>query len=428
MEGRTNVRVWIPLIFAAAAFAQQPMHLTLAEAQRTALQNNPRITAAQYTAAAAAHVPAEYRAAYEPVLYGSFTGVGADNGSRLAAGGLNNPVVYNRLGSGLTVGQMITDFGRTGNLVASAKLRAAAQEQGTESTRAQILLAVSNAYFGLLRARAVQKVAEQTVDARKLVSDQVGALAESKLKSMLDVSFANVNLAEARLLLAQALNDVKSAEADLAAAIGLPNETAFDLAEESMPAPLPSRIDELVSAAVANRPELKQSRLEESAAQRLRKAEHAAYFPSASLVGSAGFAPKAYDSVPNRYGAIGLNINIPLFNGGLTGARTAEAEMKARAAAELTKDIENRIARDVRVAWLNATTAYDRVALTKQLLDQSQMALDLAQSRYDLGLSSIVELSQAELALTSAQIANTSALYAYQAARVAVDYQAGVLR
>jgi outer membrane protein len=422
------MRISIIAVFASAAFAQQPMHLTLAEAQRTAAQNNPRISAAKYTAAAAATVPAQYRAAYEPVLYGSFTGVGADNGSRLAAGGLNNPVVYDRLGSGLTVGQMITDFGRTGNLVASAKLRAAAQDQATESTRAQILFAVSDAYFGLLRAHAVEKVAEQTVDARKLVADQVSALAESKLKSTLDVSFANVNLSEARLLLVQAHNDVKSAEADLSAAIGLPNVTSFDLAEESLPAPLPDRVDELVSTAIANRPELKQSRLEESAAQRIRKAEHAAYFPSASVVGSAGFAPKASDSVPNRYGAIGLNINIPLFNGGLTGARTAEAEMKVRAAAEVTKDIENRIARDVRTAWLNATTAYDRVALTKELLNQSQMALELAQSRYDLGLSSIVELSQAQLASTSAQIANASAVYAYEALRVAVDYQTGTLR
>ena len=84
--------------------------------------------------------------------------------------------------------------------------------------------------------------------------------------------------------------------------------------------------------------------------------------------------------------------------------------------------------RDVRVAYLNATTAYDRMGLTKQLLDQAQLALDLAQTRYDLGLGSIVELSQAQLALTSAQIANSSARYEYQSQRVMVDYATGVLR
>src|SRR4051812_5092228 len=177
--GLDSMRFSLILVLSACALAQAPMHLTLADAQKLAIQNNPQFTAARYVAEAAGQVPAEYHAAYEPSLIGSFTGVGADNGSRLAAGGLNNPVVYNRIGSGLSVSQMVTDFGRTGNLVAMAKLRAQAQNEATETTRAQILLAVSRAYFAVQRAHAVRRVAVQTVEARKLVSDQVGALAES---------------------------------------------------------------------------------------------------------------------------------------------------------------------------------------------------------------------------------------------------------
>jgi outer membrane protein len=408
--------------------AQPPMHLTLADAQRLAIQNNPQFTAAKFVAAAAGQVPAEYHAAYEPNLFGSLTGVGADNGSRLAAGGLNNPVVYNRLGSGLTVSQLVTDFGRTGNLVAMAKLRAQAQNEAAETTRAQILLAVSRAYFAVLRAHAVLQVANQTVDARKLVADQVSALAESKLKSTLDVSFANVNLSEGRLLQSQAQNELKSSEVDLATAMGLPNEVDFDLAEEGMPAPLPDGVNELLRTALQSRPELRDLRLQESAAERFTKAERALALPSVGVVGSAGFAPEAYQTVPGRYGAIGLNVNIPLFNGGLYKARRTEAELRAKAASQGITDLENRVARDVRVAFLNATTAYDRMGLTKQLLEQAQLALDLAQARYDLGLGSIVELSQAQLGLTSAQIANSSAGYEYQAQRVAIDYATGVLR
>src|SRR5438874_9476040 len=81
--------------------AQQPMRLTLAEADKLAIQNNPQFTAAKYNAAAAYQVPAEYRSNLAPTITSSITGVGADNASRLAAGGLNNPIVYNRLGSGL---------------------------------------------------------------------------------------------------------------------------------------------------------------------------------------------------------------------------------------------------------------------------------------------------------------------------------------
>uniref|UniRef100_Q01PE5 Outer membrane efflux protein n=1 Tax=Solibacter usitatus (strain Ellin6076) TaxID=234267 RepID=Q01PE5_SOLUE len=412
---------------AQVAVAQPPMHLTLAQAEQLAIQNNPQFSAARYNAAAAYQVAPQYKAAYSPNFSGNLTGVGADNGSRLAAGGLNNPVVYNRIGSGLTVGQMITDFGRTSNLIAMAKLNASAQDQLTESTRAQILLATGRAYFAVLRAHSVLTVATQTVAARQTVVDQVTALAESKLKSTLDVSFANVNLADAKLLLVQAQNDLKAAEADLATAIGLPNEAGFDLAEEPMPSQLPDKPADLIRQAIQNRPELKDLRLEQSAAQRFTKAEHALYYPSIGVVGTAGFVPTGVENVPGRYGAIGMNVSIPIFNGGLFKARQTEAEMKAKAAGENVNDLQNRVTRDVRVAWLNATTAYDRMALTRQLLDQATSALELAQIRYDNALGSIVELSTAQLNLTAAQIAVANAHYDYQTQRVIVDYQTGVL-
>jgi outer membrane protein len=422
------MRTFIFLVtFCGSLNAQAPMHLTLDEAQRVAIQNNPQFSAARYNAAAAYQVPPQYKAAYEPIMTGNLTGVGADNGSRLAAGGLTNPAVYDRFGSGLSIGQMITDFGRTGNLVAMAKFQASAQDQVTETTRAQILLNTGRNYFAVLRAQVVLKVAIQTVAARQTVADQVSALAESKLKSTLDVSFANVNLADAKLLLVQAQNDLKGAEANLAAVMGLPNETAFTLDEPPMPPPMSDRVAELIREAIDNRPELKGLRLQQSAAERFTKAEHALYYPYVGVVGSAGFVPTGFETLASRYGAIGMNISIPIFNGGLFKARQAQAELKAKAATENVSDVQNQVVRDVRVAYLNATTAYDRMALTKQLLDQATLALDLAQTRYDLGLGNIVELSTAQLNLTSAQIADTSAHYEYQTQRILVDYQTGVL-
>ena len=67
------------------------------------------------------------------------------------------------------------------------------------------------------------------------------------------------------------------------------------------------------------------------------------------------------------------------------------------------------------------------MALTQQLLEQAQLALDLAQTRYELGLGGIVELSTAQLNVTSARIADASAHYEYQSQRILVDYQTGVL-
>lgn len=421
----------VALAAAVVVSAQQqpnPQPLTLADAQRIALQNHPQFASAKFTAAAARQVPTEIQSNLKPMVSGLLTGVGADPGSRLAAGGLNNPVVYNRLGSGLALSQLLTDFGRTNSLATSAKLRADAQDQATESTRAVILINVVRAYSTVLRANEVLKVARKTVEARQLVSDQVTELFKNQLKSQLDVSFANVNLADAQLLLSQSQSDVKAAEAELANAMGVPSLAPYTLTGEAMPGALREPIDDFIAQALAARPELKQLRLEQAAAERFVKAEHALYYPSIALAGSAGFASVADTQVPGRYGAIGINVTIPLFNGGLFRARQSEADLRAKATAENVKDLANRVTRDVRIAYLNAQTAWERVDLTEQLVKQARLALDLAQGRYDLGLSSIVELSQAQLNLTVAEIRRASASYDYMAERALLDFQAGSLR
>ena len=84
--------------------------------------------------------------------------------------------------------------------------------------------------------------------------------------------------------------------------------------------------------------------------------------------------------------------------------------------------------RDVQVAFLNASTAFQRLSVTQELLGQATQSLDLAQARYNLGLSSIVELSQAQLNLTSAQIVGSTAKFDYELQRAVLDYQMGVVR
>jgi outer membrane protein len=268
-------------------------------------------------------------------------------------------------------------------------------------------------------------VASETVQARQLIADQVKALAESKLKSQLDLSFANVNLAGAKLDLADAQNNLQSALAELSSALGLPSSQTFQLAEEPLPADLPKDLKDLIDTAVRKRPELASLRAELGAAERFAVAERDLSHPTISALGSVGYIPTGQAAVGERYGAAGVNINIPIFNGKLFHARQTEAELRAKAVAQNVKDLENRVARDVRVAYLNAVNAYERLGLTAQLLDQAKLGLDLAQARYNLGLSSIVELSQAQLNETSAEIASTAAKYEYQTQRAILSYQAG---
>jgi len=185
----------------------------------------------------------------------------------------------------------------------------------------------------------------------------------------------------------------------------------------------PSNVDDLISQAFAMRPEILSLEFQEQSAQKFQTAERDLLLPNIRAVGAVGDTPVRNPILSNWYGAVGVNVEIPLFNGFLYTARSREASLRAQAAHDRLLDLRNRISRDVRTGWLNANTAYERLSVTQQLLDQASLALDLAQTRYRLGLSSIVELSQAQLQQTQAQIGNAQAGYDYRLALAILRYQ-----
>jgi len=407
---------------------QASQALTLQDAEKIAIQNHPQIQAATYLASAAAAQVTEARSAYFPQAYGSLTGVEAEHNSRVAAGALNNPIIFDRFAEGFTVGQLVTDFGRTYELVKSSNLKAQAQQENVVTTRADVLLRLNVAYFAALKAQSVLQVAEQTVKSRQLVADQTGALQKSNLKSGLDVSFANVDLAQAQLLLIQAQNDVQATNAELSNALGYSDHRTFQLVDQILPSSPPADLTSLIQEALKSRPELIRQDLNVKSAQSFATAERDLSFPTISVLATAGLTPYRQDTLDSRYAAAGFNVNIPIFNGRLFSARRNEANSIAQAQEQYLRDLQNRIVRDVRTAWLNANSAFQRLAVTEQLLAESTQAFDLAQSRYGLGLSSIVELSQAQLNKTQAEIARVSAQYDYEGQIAYLNYQLGQLQ
>ncbi len=143
-------------------------------------------------------------------------------------------------------------------------------------------------------------------------------------------------------------------------------------------------------------------------------------------VGGCRWVTVRSDSITSSwYGAAGVNINVPVFTEAFIRHERRRRIIERAQLREQVRDLRNRIARDVRVSYLRAQSAYKKVDVTAQLLAQANQALDLAQTRYKLGLSSIVELSQAELAQTSAEIGNTNARYDYQQTLAEIRYQTG---
>jgi outer membrane protein len=400
------------------------MRLSVKDAEALALKNNPAISVARLTALASGQVTREVRSNLWPQAYGNLTAVDALANSRITAGMLNNPSVYTRAAGGATVSQLITDFGHTTNLVASARLQARADEQSAVATKQDILLAVDQAFYNSLQTHAVLQVAAQTVASRQLLSDQVSALTKSKLRSDLDLSFANVNLAQAKLLYLDALNNDKASMTALSAILGYPTLEAFELVNDTEQlAPPPAEVDPLIAEAFAKRPEILALEFQSESEEKLHRAEHDQLYPAISALGAFGDSPVRDDVIYGPYAAVGVNVQIPLFNGFLFSAKSREADLRTQATRQRLMDLRNRIARDVRTSWLAASTAFDRVSVSEQLLAQANQALDLAQTRYKLGLSSIVELSQAQLQQTQAEIGNAQAGYEYRLALLVLRYQ-----
>ena len=420
----------LPLMIGATnVSAQAPVRLTLTEAKSAALNNHPQVLAAQSEVAYSNQEIAVSRAPYFPTLSADFTGTQGTPLARIGAGALSATRLFNRFGQGVVFSQLVTDSGRTKNLVASSRFQAEATTQLFQATRYDVLLEVTRAYFAALHAQGVVRVAQATVDARQLFLDQVTTLANNNLKSQLDVSFADVNVSEAKLLLLRAQDSVQSSLADLTRALGSDQQMNYQLVDEPLPQGPPDKADALVMDALNNRPEISSLRAASDAAVRFAEAEKDLVRPSVGIIGAAGFLPIINSSgIPARYEGVALNVDVPLFNGHLFSARREAAVYRANEAGQRLRDAQERIARDVRVAWASSMNAFQRIDVTAQFLRQATLALDLAQGRYNLGLASIVELTQAQLNVTQAEIENVSAKYDYQTQNAALQYSAGLLR
>jgi outer membrane protein len=183
------------------------------------------------------------------------------------------------------------------------------------------------------------------------------------------------------------------------------------------------------------RPDLQALTYNQQAAEKFHRAQRDQLFPTISALGTAGVSPVRPDCfggcfpnyyISSWYGALGVNMNVPIFNGFQFTAQASEANLKAKAAAESTRDLRDRVARDVRTAWLSANTAFQRVSVSAELGKQADLSLSLAQGRYQLGLGSIVELSQAQLQQTDAAIGYVNAQYQYRLSLSTLNFEIGV--
>ena len=402
--------------------------LTRAQAEAMALKNNPRITVSHLVSLAQKQVVRESRSGELPLVNGSLTAEGGNDGSRIASGSLSDSRLLQHVGGGVAVSQLLTDFGRTHNLVAASKLQVQAQQANEQATREDVVLVADQAFFSALQAQAVLRVAQQTVATRQATQTQIEQLTKNNLRSTLDASFADVNVSQAQLLVLDAQNSADAAMASLDEVLGLDHAQMYMLVDETAaPPPPPPDVDVLTQMAIAQRPDLQALAATRSSEEKLSRAQSEQRLPTVTALGTVGGTPVRNGRyfISSWDGAAAANVNVPVFNGFLYSSQAKETSLRARATDAQSTALRDTIVRDVRTAWLAANNSFARIGVTAQLLRQANQSLQLAQTRYNLGLSSIVELSQAQLAQTQADIGHTNAGYSYRSALAALQFQTG---
>ena len=417
----------VPSFVMAAEPPPSDIVLSLEDAQHIALEHHPEILSSGYRTEAAKQATEQARADYLPQVSGNAVGAFADDGTRLTAtNGINNPSVDQRGSYGVSASQLITDFGRTGYKVDAALADADAKTARALSARDQVLFQVTRAYLNVLRAQKVVEVATATLKTRHALLEQVDSLRDAKMRSDLDVSYAQQNVSAANLLALQSRNDLDNEQAQLAQALGLNSHKPFVLEDASVVAAPADDLESLLQKAKDQNPELRAMKAELSAAHKQTKAEEAANYPTISALGYAGENP-IHDStqLDSNYAAGGIVLSIPLYTGGRLSATEKRADYQARAIEQDMMDKENQLSRDVRQVWNNTQTAYRNIDVTAELYKTSAQALELTQARYELGKNSIVDLAQAQLNATQSAISAATARYDYLIQQALLNYTVG---
>jgi len=412
----------------------EPLKLSLQQAETYALEHHPMIAAAAVRAAAALQGISIAQADLLPQLNGNAViakAQGDDSRLGAALSGLNDSGIRTRQSDGLYLSQLIFDFGRTPLLVSTSRLEAKSAKERLDAARALILLNVDRCYFAALGSEALVKVAQQEVNTHRVLYEQITVLTASNLRSDLDKRLEEANLAQARLMLVDAQGRKEEAMSDLSAAIGSEMEPNFLLTDTEATPSMPTALETVLAESLSLRPDLISLRYERDASLKRAASVKASRLPSITGIAAGGINPyeaAQSEGLSHDYGMFGVNVSVPLFTGGRLSAEQKQAELQEKAIQDDLIDKETGIIRSVRNAWIQVKTSFQSISVADDFAAAADSGFQLAQSRYSVGSSSIVELNQADLQRIQAEISAITARYDYRTKRSALAYESGELK
>lgn len=416
----------LPQKEAAANQSDRPQPLSLDEAIRIALEKNPALRRAEAEVERAEAEVKQVRSYYFPQL--SLSGIGKI-GLSGATGALGLPgfpgsPFFRNTAYSANWYQTVFDFGRIKHRVASQQALAESARLKKQAEQDRIVLAVRRAYFSVLEARELQRVAEETVKERRLTSERARAYFEAQLRSQLDVSLAQANLAEAEGSLIQARNAVQTAFAALRATLGMEGEPAYELQEPRTEILSLLPREDLVQEAMKNRPDVRALEAKITALSAAVGRARSERLPE--IRGLAAGGQGRFRGTPvkenQRHGLGALGLFFPFFTGGRLEALQQEARAELRAALASRDELRQQIRLEVTQAYHQLLDLAARIQAAEQQERAAQQALRLAGARFQMQLASFLELTTAEVARTRAETNHVRTLFDYQRVRADLEF------
>jgi outer membrane protein len=408
----------------------EPPRLALRDAIRTALEKHPALRSAEFAVQGADARAKQAMAPYYPQVGGAAVqtnGALRSNAFLRPSGSLISPN-QSDMTVGVAASQTVYDFGQTESRVDAQKSDRTRFEQDARTRRAEVILGVERAYFTALKRKRLVEIAEQTVRERDVIKRQVETLYRNQLKSKLDLGLVQVQLSDGEFLVIRARNDLLAAFAELNNAMGIEGPAAYMLEEAPVAVEPPRALEDLIAEATDRRPELLALK------ERIRTAEHrmraagALNYPTVQVVGSAGDTEHLAERRQLQEGGwwgIGAVVSVPLFTGFLIQNQVAEATAQQRESQAIYSAAMQNVQLQVKDGFLDVVTLLQQVKVAQQQVMIAREALSLAGQRYKLGLSSIVEVTQSEVAVTVAETRLAETQYDARIAEARLRYAVG---
>jgi outer membrane protein len=418
----------LPSVEAPAQAGQLPAGapLSLPELTEFALRNNPRTRQAWFAARAAAAGVGVERADLLPQLTGSYALNRIHPVS--ATTGTESPW-QTRFGPSISLSYVLYDFGVRAQQIEAAEYRLLAANLSQNRVLQDVVLQVEQAYYQLLGIEALVRTNELSLKNSQTALEAVQKRRESGLATMADVYRVETQVAQAQLNLTRSQGDLEKAKGQLAAAVGLPVDSALrvqTMGDQPQVREMTDAMSALLARAKTDRPDLVAAEAQARAARASANAIAKAGLPSIEITGSAG-QTSFRDDRPNATSfALGLNLRIPIFTGFRDTYSTRQAEAQA-AQAEAARDaLYRQTELDVWQSYYDLRTATTGIASTEAQVKSAQQTAQATLARYQAGFGSILDLITAQQDESSARVQRIQSYLGWFTALARLNFSVGV--